>query len=121
MNSLSPSLFPAPLRQTIFVADLKCYLCGELSGTIESEQSPSGRRAVRLRRTPRAEPVPLRDWRELRCERCGGPLYLDEPDVIVRRTEEYDWLDERPRRGRPPKHLMEARRRERELLESQAA
>ena len=61
------------------------------------------------------------NWRRLRCDRCGGPLFLDESDVVTRRYEEYNWLDERPRRGRPPKRLIEERRRERELLESQAA
>ena len=49
------------------------------------------------------------------------PLILDESDVVTRRYEEYNWLDERPRRGRPPKRLIEERRRERELLESQQA
>ncbi len=39
----------------------------------------------------------------------------------LRRYEDYNWLDERPRRGRPPKRLIEERRRERELLESQQA
>jgi hypothetical protein len=31
--------------------------------------------------------------------------------------ESYNWLQERPRRGRPPKRVVEERRRERELLE----
>jgi hypothetical protein len=57
----------------------------------------------------------------MRCDRCAGPLFLDEQEVVTRRYEEYNWLDERPRRGRPPKRLIEERRRERELLESQAA
>jgi hypothetical protein len=114
-----------PQRRTFFVADLKCYMCGSVSGSIESEQSLSGAThtgsPVYLRQTGRDQAVQIANWRRLRCDRCGGPLFLDETDVITRRYEEYNWLEERPRRGRPPKRLIEERRRERELLESQAA
>jgi hypothetical protein len=114
-----------PQRRTFFVADLKCYMCGSVTGSIESEQSLTGMAAsgnpVLLRYAGRDEAVQVADWRRLRCDRCGGPLFLDETDVVTRRYEEYNWLEERPRRGRPPKRLIEERRRERELLESQAA
>src|SRR5215467_6482932 len=114
-----------PQRRTFFVADLKCYMCGGVSGSIESEQSLTGAHPtgspVFLRQPGRDQAVQIANWRRLRCDRCGGPLFLDETDVITRRYEEYNWLDERPRRGRPPKRLIEERRRERELLESQAA
>jgi len=114
-----------PQRRTFFVADLKCYMCGSVSGSVESEQSLTGAaalaRPVLLRQAGTDQPVPIANWRRLRCDRCGGPLFLDETDVVTRRYEEYNWLDERPRRGRPPKRLIEERRRERELLESQAA
>jgi hypothetical protein len=116
-----------PQRRTFFVADLKCYMCGSVSGSIESEQSltgasPSGSPVVfRQAGRDQAQAMPIADWRRLRCDRCGGPLFLDESDVVTRRYEDYNWLDERPRRGRPPKRLIEERRRERELLESQAA
>lgn len=123
----SDILINKPLRQTFVVADLKCYLCGNVSGSIEHEQTPAPARGagapgpVVLRRPGQKSPIRLADWRRLRCDRCGGPLFLDETDVIVRRTEEYNWTDERPRRGRPPKRLVEERRRERELLDPQAA
>jgi hypothetical protein len=119
--------FPKPIRQTIMVADLKCYMCGAIVGSIESDQEPEPHaararpRAVRFRKTGQNEMLPVLDWRHLRCDRCSGPTYLDEPDIIVRRIEEYDWMDERPRRGRPPKRLVEERRRQRERLDSQAA
>jgi hypothetical protein len=100
-------------------------MCGSVSGSIESEQSltvaPHVPRPVLLRQPGRTQPVQVLNWRQLRCDRCGGPLFLDEQEVVTRRYEEYNWLDERPRRGRPPKRLIEERRRERELLESQAA
>jgi hypothetical protein len=100
-------------------------MCGSVSGSIESEQSltPGAAAAhpVLFRQAGRDQPVQIINWQRLRCDRCGGPLFLDETDVVTRRYEEYNWMDERPRRGRPPKRLIEERRRERELLESQAA
>jgi hypothetical protein len=119
--------FSKPIRRTFFVADLKCYMCGSVSGSVESEQSltaaPHIPRPVLFRRPGKHAEPPVRvlNWRHLRCDRCGGPLFLDESEMVTRRYEEYNWLDERPRRGRPPKRLIEERRRERELLESQAA
>jgi hypothetical protein len=114
-----------PQRRTFFVADLKCYMCGSVIGSIESEQSLTGiagtGNPVLMRYAGRDEAIQVANWRRLRCDRCGGPLFLDETDVVTRRYEDYNWLEERPRRGRPPKRLIEERRRERELLESQAA
>ncbi|MBV8719006.1 MAG: hypothetical protein JO318_09590 [Chloroflexi bacterium] len=113
-----------PQRRTFFVADLKCYMCGSVAGSVESEQSPASAglgSPVFLRQAGRDEAVQVANWRRLRCDRCGGPLFLDESDVITRRYDEYNWLEERPRRGRPPKRLIEERRRERELLEAEAA
>jgi hypothetical protein len=121
----SETAFSKPVRRTFFVADLKCYMCGSVAGSIESEQSftaaPHMPRPVLLRVAGRDTPQQVTNWRHLRCDRCGGPLFLDESDVVTRRYDTYNWLEERPRRGRPPKRLIEERRRERELLESQAA
>jgi len=122
---MTSEVFSKPIRRTFFVADLKCYMCGSVSGSIESEQSLAviahAPRPVTLRQPGQPQPVQVLNWRHLRCDRCGGPLFLDEQEVVTRRYEEYNWLEERPRRGRPPKRLIEQRRRERELLESQAA
>jgi len=121
----SETAFTKPVRRTFFVADLKCYLCGSVAGSIESEQSltapPHEVHPVLMRQPGRDQPVQVLNWTRLRCDRCGGPLFLDETDVVTRRYDEYNWLDERPRRGRPPKRLIEERRRERELLEAQQA
>ena len=118
--------FSKPMRRSFFRADLKCYMCGSVAGSIESEQSLARAGAgvgnpVFLRQAGREDAVQVANWRRLRCDRCGGPLFLDESDVITRRYDEYNWLEERPRRGRPPKRLIEERRRERELLEAEAA
>ena len=117
--------FDKPVRRSFFVADLKCYMCGTVCGSIESEQSLSsgarGPHPVLLRKPGESSVTQVADWRRERCTRCHGPLYLDESDVVIRRVDPYNWLDERPRRGRPPKRVLEERRRERELSESQAA
>lgn len=122
---MTTEIIGKPLRRTFFVADLKCYMCGSVVGSVESEQpltaASHGGRPVLVRQAGSDTPTTVRNWRRLRCDRCGGPLFLDESDVVTRRYEEYNWLDERPRRGRPPKRLIEQRRRERELLESQQA
>jgi hypothetical protein len=123
---MTTEIFSKPLRRTFFVADLKCYMCGSVVGSVESEQSlaaaPQTVRPVLLRQGGRDAPAQqVLNWKRLRCDRCGGPLFLDESDVVTRRYEEYNWLEERPRRGRPPKRLIEERRRERELLEAQQA
>ncbi len=102
-----------PILQTYVVAEVKCYLCGATSGSVESERQPMPR-SVMFRRVGEREGKPIQDWRRLRCGRCGGPIFLDEADIVTRRVETYNWLDERPRRGRPPKRLLEQRRRERE-------
>jgi hypothetical protein len=119
--------FSKPTRHTYFVADLKCYLCGSVTGSIESEHALTTNaghgQPVTLRQPGQDAPVQRLDWTRLRCTRCGGPLFLDDSDVITRRTDEYNWLEERPRRGRPPKRLLEERRLQQLALEgdSQAA
>src|SRR5262245_52656243 len=86
------ALVTKPARRTFVVADLKCYLCGTVSGSIEREQTPTPLRGVispvALRRPGQTHAILVADWRRLRCDRCGGPLFLDETDVIVRRTED---------------------------------
>jgi hypothetical protein len=102
-----------PAIRTILVADVKCYLCGGISGVVESDQQPIPR-SVMYRKAGEEQAHQIVDWRRLRCERCQGPIFLDDADVITRREEEHNWLDERPRRGRPPKRLVEERRRQEE-------
>lgn len=109
-----------PLIRTYLVADVKCYLCGSVSGVIESDRQPMPR-SVMFRRTGDDQAVRVLDWHRLRCIRCQGPIYLDDADVVNRRIEEHNWLDERPRRGRPPKRIAEERRRQRENTEREAA
>jgi hypothetical protein len=103
--------------RTVYLAELQCFLCGSLAGSIESDRKPlppsgiyhpaDGSRASRVA-----------DWRSLRCNRCGGALYTENVEAVIRHEEADETRREAPRRGRPPKWLVEERRRQREAAES---
>src|SRR6266567_1731307 len=38
-----------------------------------------------------------------RCGHCGGPLFVDDFDIVLLRSEKLEEIEDRPRRGRPPK------------------
>jgi hypothetical protein len=86
------------------VAELKCHLCGRLAGSLESEQSPALNGVVFR---PRADghPIRLLTWSRLRCDDCGGTLYLDHVETVRERAEpsrEQLWgADHRRRRASP--------------------
>jgi len=95
---MTAETFSKPVRRTFYVADLKCYMCGSVSGSIESEHSLTARRtsATRLLRQPgRETPVQILNWRHLKCDPLWRATVVDESDVITRRYEDYNWLDER--------------------------
>ena len=102
---------------TAYVAELQCFLCGSSAGSIESNRKPlppygiwhppAGGRALRVA-----------DWRQIRCSRCGGALFAESIDAVQRQDDREELRREAPRRGRPPKWLVEQRRRERDAAES---
>ena len=62
----------------MMIGDVKCYHCGHVSGQLEQE---GGRRRFRPRPGFRGElPEP---GRRIRCERCGGPVFLDEVRTLT--------------------------------------
>ena len=103
--------------RTAYLAELQCFLCGSLAGSIETDRKPlppygvwhpaGGGRAQRVA-----------DWRQLRCGRCGGALFAESIEAILKHDTDDELRREVPRRGRPPKWLVEQRRREREAAES---
>ena len=106
-----------PTLVTYLVGELVCHLCGTTAGTIQSEQQPLPR-TVKFTAAGSDKQVVVLDWRRLRCARCGGGLFVEDLDTVRQRIEPKNiWDDERPRRGRPPKWLVEQRRREREEFE----
>jgi hypothetical protein len=52
-----------------------------------------------------------------RSDRCGGALYIESVEALVR-TQDSELSRQTPRRGRPPKWLIEERRRAREAAEA---
>ena len=103
--------------RTAYVAELQCFLCGSLAGSVESDRKPlppygvwhpvDGGRAQRVA-----------DWRSLRCPRCGGALYAETVEAVIRHDDGDELRREARRRGRPPKWLVEERRRQRDAAES---
>ncbi|GAC1326355.1 MAG: hypothetical protein NVSMB2_25400 [Chloroflexota bacterium] len=102
-----------PMIRTFVLADLKCYLCGTTAGSIERERDSKAPR-VALDRGRGFGLISAWETSRLRCPRCGGSVYVDQVEIIDRRTEPVDWDDDGPRRGRPPKWLVEQRRRKKE-------
>jgi hypothetical protein len=99
-----------PIIRTFVLADLKCYMCGATAGSIEREQgSKAGRFA--FERGGAVGTIAAWETSRVRCPRCGGSVYIDQVEIVDRRIEPPDWEDEGPRRGRPPKWLVEQRRR----------
>ncbi len=60
-----------------FVADVKCYYCGHVSGQIVG---PRGARITAANFVPRPgyRGVEVKTGTRLRCERCHGPVFLEE-------------------------------------------
>src|SRR5690242_8681246 len=108
-SSLSDQPSPPTLRR-VLTATLQCYLCGQTCGVLEA---PAG---AGLPPVARFTPVDGSNsqhvvWQRLRCLRCGSAsLLIEEVDLVTRRIEApLDLLHEKPRRGRPPRWLVELR------------
>lgn len=61
----------------LMVGDVKCYHCGHISGQIEATKEE---RLVIRTFKPRAgfKGPKLQPGKRLRCERCGGPVFLED-------------------------------------------
>ena len=58
-------------------ADVKCYYCGHISGQIVGFRHQPVRVENFVPR-PGYQGEPLRPGKRLRCERCQGPVFLEE-------------------------------------------
>ena len=103
--------------RTAYLAELQCFLCGSLAGSIESDRKPLPPSGVWH---PAGDGPAQRvaDWRQLRCSRCGGALFAESIEAVIRHDDNEGLRREAPRRGRPPKWLVEERRRARDSAES---
>jgi hypothetical protein len=102
--------------RTAYLAELQCFLCGSLAGTIETDRKPLPPYGI-WHPVGGGKPRRVADWRQLRCGRCGGAVFAENIEAVTRHDDD-DLRRETPRRGRPPKWLVEERRRAREAAES---
>jgi len=82
-------------------ADVKCYHCGAIIGTLRREDGVSGATPV-LRDRDGSTRLSISNLALVRCTKCGGPVFADELETVY----EYPvgaWAADRPRRGRPRK------------------
>lgn len=102
--------------RTAYLAELQCLMCGNTAGAIESDRKPLPPYGIwhPAAGGPRQR---VADWRQLRCPRCGGALFAESLEAVVRHDAE-ELRREAPRRGRPPKWLVEERRRKRDAAET---
>jgi hypothetical protein len=96
----------APVR-IYLEADVKCYMCGHVSGVLRVDRGASGAPTTFKPAGSDVETV-IGSRAGLRCLRCQGPTFTDEFEQR-REYPKTDFLDDRPRRGRPPKRLLERR------------
>ena len=59
------------------VADVKCYYCGHVSGQIKGQRRPTLKVTAFIPRPGYTKAAPQAGER-LRCERCNGPVYLED-------------------------------------------
>jgi hypothetical protein len=103
--------------RTAYLAELQCFLCGSLAGTIETDRKPLPPYGI-WHPVGDGKPARVADWRQLRCNRCGGALYAESIEAVVRHDDADELRREVPRRGRPPKWLVEERRKQRDSAEA---
>jgi hypothetical protein len=99
--------------RTAYLAELQCFLCGSTAGSIESDRRPLPPHGV-WHPADGGQREQVTDWRQLRCNRCGGALLAESIEAVIRHDESEELRREVPRRGRPPKWLVEERRRQRD-------
>lgn len=115
--SLSGSTLNAQLanakQERVLTAMLRCHLCSETCGALESSGS-LGLGPIAHFTSADGSLKGVVAWQRLCCPRCGSrSLFVDELEIVTRRHESpIDMALEIPRRGRPPRWLVELRARE---------
>ena len=101
-------------RKDWIQADLRCLMCGRVIGRLvgpmsagaSTSRSLVGRKAQFAAFRPADPGVPavrLVGGEQFRCTTCGGAVMMDELETFSTYGDIDDELEERPKRGRPPK------------------
>ncbi len=72
-----------PSIEDLVVADVKCYYCGHISGQIAGLRG-SSIRAGRFIPRPGYKGPEVTSNSRLRCERCKGPVFLEDATPMAR-------------------------------------
>lgn len=81
------------------IADVKCYYCGHISGQVE------GYRTERLilhafKPRPEYQGTPPQPGESIRCERCNGPVYLEDLRPVLAEIQSITEKQPAPKRTR---------------------
>src|SRR5207249_127291 len=79
-----------------YLAELQCFMCGTLAGVIESDRKPLP--PYGIWHPAVGEPRRIADWRQLRCGRCGGALFTESVEAVMRHDDAQALRREAPRR-----------------------
>jgi hypothetical protein len=84
------------------VAEARCYWCGTLAGTLEGGW-PLKLGALMFRPCGEHQAVVRArlNSRTFRCGHCGGPLFVDQFEIMTLRPKKVEESEEQARRGRP--------------------
>jgi hypothetical protein len=101
-------------RKDWVFADLRCLMCGRIVGRLvgplaagefaRRSATSAAPQFAAFRPADSTQPaVRLVGGEHFRCSTCGGGVLMDELETFSTYDDVEDELDERPRRGRPPK------------------
>ncbi|MGQ9676667.1 MAG: hypothetical protein ACUVX1_13475 [Chloroflexota bacterium] len=101
--------------------DIKCYHCGYVSGQLVGESTTPLKSRLFVPSPSYSRPLP-RPGEPLTCGRCGGPVYLDDVEVVKERVFRcvVDPYETRPGR-RPGKKVKTKTKTVRKTLEKVCA
>ena len=86
-------------NEIVYHADVRCYWCGHECGLVNSK-SPINQPGAPIAFQPRGgDTAVVRSIGEIRCTRCNGPVFADNPD----KHRVYPQFVFRQRRPRRPK------------------
>ena len=97
-----------------YEAEAKCMHCGRLGGLMRSARATTLSGAL-FAPAGGGRIARIGSLADVRCQQCAGPLYAEAFEPRYAFTPANIPMDQ-PRRGRPPRWLVEARRRAAEEL-----